>query len=201
MTKKPDRPISFASTNQKKFYSAIKQNQVIFCVGLPGTGKSHVAMYAGAEAIHTKAITCLYLARPTVETGKGIGFLPGSAEEKMSVHTVVFDSFARMFGLQPKSFKIEPLEFMRGRTFDDWLILDEAQNCTIDQLRMVLTRLGKTGKLIILGDPEQSDIKGDCPLNPVIDKIKRLNGVAVIEMGVSDIVRHDLVGEIIQALR
>jgi len=188
----------------------MEDHEIIFLLGLAGTGKSFLAMaYAISEVLARKKQK-IYLTRPIVEAGESLGFLPGTLDEKIHPYmTPLYDCMSKMVGTQGQQFEtigraIEdaPLAYLRGRTMENAIcILDESQNTTKTQLKLFLTRLGKNSKMIITGDPQQSDLKGDQPaLMDVVRRIEGITGIAVIEFKACSIVRHPLVGQIIEKL-
>lgn len=194
---------------QETYLQAIHENDIIFGIGSAGTGKTFIAAsYAASELFHRR-VDKIILTRPNVETGRGLGFLPGTLEEKYAPYLDPFDQiFQRTLGkgfyeyaLKNKSIEPKPLGFMRGQTFENCIVLlDEAQNATKDELKMILSRIGKNCKMIISGDQDQSDI----PESGLEDATKRLEGIQGIEIVRfldSDIVRSKLCKEIILAYK
>lgn len=181
----------------------------MFGVGSAGTGKTYVAAgYAANELFHRR-ISKIYLTRPNVETGRGLGFLPGTLEEKYAPYLLPFDSiFTKFLGkgfydyaLKNKDIEPTPLGFLRGTTFENCIVLlDEAQNCTKEEMKMLLSRIGKNCKFIISGDTEQSDIDYS-GLDDATNRLQGIPGIEVIEFLDEDIVRSKMCKQIIQAYR
>lgn len=194
---------------QQEYLTAIKTSEIIFGVGSAGTGKTFVAAsYAASELFHRR-INKIILTRPNIETGRGLGFLPGELEEKYAPYLEPFDSvFERCLGkgfyeyaIKHKHIEPKPVGFMRGSTFDNSIVLvDEAQNLTKTELKMMLSRIGKNCKIILSGDPDQRDI----PNSGLEDAIKRLDGIEGIEVVrflEQDIVRSRMCRQIILAYK
>ena len=194
---------------QETYLNAIKTNEIVFGIGSAGTGKTYVAAsYAASELFHRR-VEKIILTRPNVETGRGLGFLPGTLEEKYEPYLDPFDQvFTRTLGkgfyeyaLKSKSIEPRPLGFMRGATFDNCIVLvDEAQNATVSEFKMLLSRIGRNTKIIVSGDDDQSDI----PDSGLLDAVKRLEGIEGIEVVRfidSDIVRSRMCKQIILAYK
>ena len=194
---------------QGEYLRAIHENSIIFGIGSAGTGKTYIAAtYAAGELFHRR-IKKIILTRPNVETGRGLGFLPGTLEEKYAPYLEPFDQiFTNSLGkgfyeyaLSKKQIEPKPLGFMRGLTFDDCIVLlDEAQNATRDELKMILSRIGKNCKIIISGDSGQSDITNS-GLDDATRRLQHIEGVEVVRFMDSDIVRSRLCKEIILAYK
>ena len=194
---------------QGEYLDAIRHCDIIFGVGSAGTGKTYVAAsYAASELFHRR-IRKIILTRPNIETGRGLGFLPGTLEEKYAPYLLPFDAiFSRALGkgfyeyaLKNKDIDPTPLGFLRGTTFEDCIVLlDEAQNCTKEEMKMLLSRIGKNCKMIISGDTEQSDIV-DSGLEDAIHRLHNIPGIEVIEFLDEDIVRSKMCKQIIMAYR
>lgn len=199
-------PLNFI---QGEYLDAIKHCDIVFGVGSAGTGKTYVAAgYAANELFHRR-ISKIYLTRPNVETGRGLGFLPGTLEEKYAPYLLPFDSiFTKFLGkgfydyaLKNKDIEPTPLGFLRGTTFENCIVLlDEAQNCTKEEMKMLLSRIGKNCKFIISGDTEQSDIDYS-GLDDATNRLQGIPGIEVIEFLDEDIVRSKMCKQIIQAYR
>ena len=194
---------------QGEYLRAIHENSIIFGIGSAGTGKTYIAAtYAAGELFHRR-IKKIILTRPNVETGRGLGFLPGTLEEKYAPYLEPFDqiftnSLGRGFyeyALNRNQIVPKPLGFMRGTTFEDCIVLlDEAQNATRDEMKMILSRIGKNCKIIVSGDQEQSDINN----SGLLDAAQRLEGIENIEIirfRDEDIVRSKLCKQIILAYK
>ncbi len=194
---------------QGEYLRAIHENQIIFGVGSAGTGKTYVAAtYAASELFHRR-IQKIILTRPNVETGRGLGFLPGTLEEKYAPYLEPFDQvFAKSLGkgfyeyaLKAKNIDPKPLGFMRGATFDNCIVLlDEAQNATKEEMKMLLSRIGRNCKMIISGDIDQADIP-DSGLSDAVNRLQNIQGIEVVRFLDSDIVRSKMCKEIILAYK
>jgi len=181
-------------------------------LGPAGTGKTHLAAAFAIAEILDKTKRKMVLTRPIVESGESLGYLPGTFEEKINPYILpVFDCVQKLVGSGQESFdnfvntyvEVAPIAYMRGRTFDNSVcIFDEAQNATPSQLKLFLTRFGQNSKIIITGDPKQSDIhtNGNVALVDVVHRIETLPGVGVIRFGEDSIVRHPLVSDILKRL-
>jgi phosphate starvation-inducible PhoH-like protein len=194
---------------QGEYLRAIHENSIIFGIGSAGTGKTYIAAtYAAGELFHRR-IKKIILTRPNIETGRGLGFLPGTLEEKYAPYLEPFDqiftnSLGRGFyeyALNKNQIIPKPLGFMRGTTFEDCIVLlDEAQNATRDEMKMILSRIGKNCKIIVSGDQEQSDISN----SGLLDATQRLEGIediSVVRFRDEDIVRSKLCRQIILAYK
>lgn len=195
---------------QGDYLDAIKNSDVIFGIGSAGTGKTFIAASYAASELYHKRVNKIILTRPNVETGRGLGFLPGTLEEKYAPYLLPFDSiFTRALGkgfyeycLKSKDIEPTPLGFLRGTTFDDCIVLiDEAQNCTREEMKMLLSRIGKNCKMIFSGDGEQSDIGGDSGLEDAVNRLEGIPGIEVVEFLDEDIVRSKMCKAIIMAYR
>lgn len=200
------KPLNFI---QAEYLRAIQHNEIIFGVGSAGTGKTYVAAtYAAGELFHRR-IGRIILTRPNVETGRGLGFLPGTLEEKYAPYLDPFDQvFERSLGkgfyeyaLKSKTIEPKPLGFMRGATFDNCIVLlDEAQNATRDEMKMLLSRIGKNCKMIISGDVDQADIP-DSGLSDAVHRLDGIPGIEVVRFLDDDIVRSRMCKQIILAYK
>ena len=194
---------------QSEYLRAIHENSIIFGIGSAGTGKTYIAAtYAASELFHRR-IRKIILTRPNIETGRGLGFLPGTLEEKYAPYLEPFNEiFTRSLGrgfyeyaLKNKDIEPKPLGFMRGTTFDDCIVLlDEAQNATCDEMKMILSRIGKNCKIIISGDQDQSDIDNS-GLEDAAKRLERIDDIEVVRFMDDDIVRSKLCKNIIMAYR
>lgn len=194
---------------QADYLRAIENSDVIFGIGSAGTGKTFIAANYAARELYYKRVSKVILTRPNVETGRGLGFLPGTLEEKYAPYLLPFDSiFTRALGkgfyeysLKSKDIEPTPLGFLRGTTFDDCVVLvDEAQNCTREEMKMLLSRIGKNCKMIFSGDTEQADIQ-DSGLEDAVDRLEGIPGIEVVEFLDEDIVRSKMCKQIIMAYR
>lgn len=194
---------------QEEYLRAIHENEIIFGIGSAGTGKTYIAAtYAAGELFHRR-VQKIILTRPNVETGRGLGFLPGTLEEKYAPYLDPFDQiFTRSLGkgfyeyaLKNKDIDPKPLGFMRGATFDNCIVLvDEAQNATKEEMKMLLSRIGKNCKMIISGDVDQSDIP-DSGLADAVNRLSHIRGIETVRFMDADIVRSRLCKEIIIAYK
>jgi phosphate starvation-inducible protein PhoH and related proteins len=204
------RPIRPKTQGQRTYIDAILNHDLTFCVGPAGTGKTYLAVAAAANLLKHARAKRIILARPAVEAGERLGFLPGDLQAKVNPYLrPLFDALHDMMDFeQVKRFMVNdvieviPLAFMRGRTLNDSvIILDEAQNTTASQMLMFLTRLGHDSKMIVTGDTTQIDLPHDVPsgLIDAMEKLDGVRGIAMIELQRSDIVRHRLVQNIVDA--
>ena len=195
---------------QQRYLEAIFQHDLTFCTGPAGTGKTYLAVAAAAHLLKRHKVKRIVLARPAVEAGERLGFLPGDLAAKVNPYLrPLFDALNDMMDFdQVKRFMINdvieviPLAFMRGRTFNDAVvILDEAQNATVGQMLMFLTRLGNDSKMIVTGDPNQTDLEPgvESGLADALRRLRGIQGIAHVALERSDIVRHRLVQSIVNA--
>ena len=202
--------IKARTVNQKKLVESIQKNDMVFAVGPAGTGKTYTAVALAVKALKAKEVKRIVLTRPAVEAGENLGFLPGDLKEKLDPYLMpLYDALRDMIPaerlaemIQYGIIEIAPLAFMRGRTLDKaFVILDEAQNTTIMQMKMFLTRMGMTAKFVITGDMSQVDLPGRqrSGLSYATSILKDVDGIGIIEMGQSDIIRHKLIAKIIKA--
>ena len=204
------KPIKARTVGQKKYIDAIKKNTIILGLGPAGTGKTFLAVAAASTALRNKEVSRIILTRPAVEAGERLGFLPGDLQSKINPYLrPLYDAMFEMFGaetyqkhLERGTIEIAPLAYMRGRTLDDsFIILDEAQNTTPEQMKMFLTRLGSGSKAVVTGDITQTDLPfGKKSGLAEASKILRgIEGIAIHEFSERDVVRHKLVQKIILA--
>ena len=202
-------PLEAKTDNQKDYIRTIIENDVIFCSGPSGSGKSFVASGVASEHLHAKKIEKIIVTRPLVCAGKDVGSLPGELFEKIAPYQGPMQENLKYFltqayyGLYVNEGKIcyAPLETMRGATFHNaYMLLDEAQNCTFDQIKMFITRMGQNSKVLINGDVDQTDLRGRSGLHECIDRLSSVEGVGICELNYSDIQRNGLLGRILQAL-
>ena len=198
------------TAGQYEYIQAIKQYDIVFGVGPAGTGKTYMAMAMAVEALRKGYVRRIILTRPALEAGESLGYLPGTLYEKILPYLrPLYDALYDMMDAQQIEKDIEigaievaPLAYMRGRTLNDaFVILDEAQNCTVEQLKMFLTRLGFDSKTVITGDITQSDLPGGNPsgLTLALDILKVIDGIKIVHFNAKDVVRHELVQRIIAA--
>ena len=204
------KPLKPKTVGQKKYIDAIKNNAVVFGVGPAGTGKTYLAVAMAVTAFRKKEVNRIILTRPAVEAGEKLGFLPGDLQHKVDPYLrPLYDALYDMLGaetyqgyLEKGMIEVAPLAYMRGRTLDDsFIILDEAQNTTPEQMKMFLTRIGFGSKAIITGDITQIDLPGTkkSGLKEVIKILKNIEGIAFSYLTAKDVVRHALVQKIIKA--
>ncbi len=202
--------IKARTPNQKKLVEQVKKNDIVFALGPAGTGKTYTAVAIAVKALKDKEIKKIILARPAVEAGESLGFLPGDMKEKIDPYLrPLYDSLQDMIPAEKYSKYIEdgtieiaPMAFMRGRTLDNCIvILDEAQNATDVQLKMFLTRMGPHAKIIVTGDLSQIDLPRAqrSGLKRAVRLLKDVKGIEIVELTILDVVRHRLVKEIIKA--
>lgn len=204
------KPIKAKTVGQQKYMTAISKNTITLGVGPAGTGKTYLAVAAAVAAFRERTVNRIILTRPAVEAGERLGFLPGDLQNKVDPYLrPLYDALYDMLGAETfqkyqerGSIEVAPLAYMRGRTLDDsFIILDEAQNTTREQMKMFLTRLGFGSKIVITGDVTQIDLPGD-KVSGLKDAIRVLEGVkdiVVCKLTSADVVRHALVQEIINA--
>ncbi len=204
------KPIKSKTVGQKKYIDAIQKNTVILGVGPAGTGKTYLAVASAVKALRAHEVSRIILTRPAVEAGERLGFLPGDLQSKIDPYLrPLYDALYEMLGpescarmIEKMTIEIAPLAYMRGRTLDDaFIILDEAQNTTPEQMKMFLTRLGNGSKAVVTGDPTQTDLPygQKSGLAVAMHILKGIEGIAVHEFTDRDVVRHRLVQKIILA--
>ncbi len=204
------KPIKAKTVGQQNYMRAIEKNTVTIGVGPAGTGKTYLAVAAAVAAFRERTVNRIVLTRPAVEAGERLGFLPGDLQTKVDPYLrPLYDALYDMLGAETfqkyqerGSIEVAPLAYMRGRTLDDsFIILDEAQNTTSEQMKMFLTRLGFGSKIVITGDITQIDLPGDktSGLKDAIRVLQGVNDIAICKLTSADVVRHALVQEIINA--
>ena len=204
------RTIRPKTANQKRYVDAIEENTITFGIGPAGTGKTYLAMAKAVSALQAKKVNRIILTRPAVEAGEHLGFLPGTLNEKIDPYLrPLFDALHDMIDIemiprmmQSGIIEVAPLAYMRGRTLNDaFIILDEAQNTTPEQMKMFLTRLGFGSKMVITGDVTQIDLPNGqhSGLRIVRDILKDIEDIAFLELTAEDVVRHRLIGDIVKA--
>jgi phosphate starvation-inducible PhoH-like protein len=202
--------LEFLNQAQKLAWEAFDKHDVLFLIGPAGCGKTMLACAFGISEIVSKKKKKIVLTRPIVEAGESLGYLPGTFEEKVNPYMLpMYDCIDRCVGrdgpqreIISKSIEVAPLAYLRGRTFHDSVcIFDEAQNATMSQLKLFLTRFGTNSKIIVTGDPLQSDLHiKDQALMNTVKKLENLNGVGVIYFKASSIVRHPLIASMLERL-
>ena len=204
------KPIKAKTIGQKKYIKAIKTNTVVLGLGPAGTGKTFLAVAMAVEALRQKTVARIILTRPAVEAGERLGFLPGDLQSKIDPYLrPLYDALFEMLGpdnfqkyMERGTIEIAPLAYMRGRTLDDsFIILDEAQNTTGEQMKMFLTRLGYNSKAVVTGDLSQTDLPRGVKsgLSTAAAILKNIDGIGIFEFSERDVVRHHLVRKIITA--
>lgn len=204
------RPIKPKTIGQKKYVESIQQNAVTIGVGPAGTGKTYLAVAAAVAAFRERTVNRIILTRPAVEAGERLGFLPGDLQSKVDPYLrPLYDALFDMLGaetynkyLERGNIEVAPLAYMRGRTLDDsFIILDEAQNTSCEQMKMFLTRMGFGSKMVITGDATQIDLPADklSGLKQAVWVLKGVEGVGICELNDQDVVRHVMVQRIIKA--
>ena len=203
-------PIKAKTLGQQKYIEAIEKNPVVFGIGPAGTGKTYLAVAMAVKAFKNKDVNRIILTRPAVEAGEKLGFLPGDMQEKVDPYLrPLYDALGDMLGgesfhknVERGLIEVAPLAYMRGRTLDDaFIILDEAQNTTPEQMKMFLTRMGFSSKIVVTGDITQIDLPGDkkSGLKDAESVLKNVEGIEFMYLSEKDVVRHVLVQRIIKA--
>jgi len=204
------RQVQPKSMNQRRYLDAIEKHDMVFAIGPAGTGKTYLAVAMAVSALNNKKVTRIILARPAVEAGERLGFLPGTLQEKVDPYLrPLYDALYELMEgervdrcLEKNVIEIAPIAFMRGRTLNDsFVILDEAQNTTSEQMKMFVTRLGFNSKAVITGDITQIDLPNakKSGLLEAIEVLKNVEGISFNYFGEEDVVRHNLVSRIIRA--
>lgn len=195
--------------NQKEYIRSIIENDITFCTGPSGTGKSFIAAGIAAEHLLKDQIETIIVTRPLVCTGKDIGSLPGELGDKIKPYLQPMEENLKYFlgrdkfGLyyNTRRIRFEPLETMRGSTFhNSYMILDEAQNCTLEQIKMFITRMGEHSKVMINGDTKQTDLYDTNGLNYCLSKLKGINHIGICGLDYHDIQRNGILGAVLHAL-
>ncbi len=198
------------TVNQRRYMEAIERNDMVFGIGPAGTGKTYLAVAMAVSALLSKKVSRIILTRPAVEAGERLGFLPGTLQEKVDPYLrPLYDALFDMLEserveklIERNTIEIAPIAFMRGRTLNDaFIIIDEAQNATREQMKMILTRLGFNSKMVITGDLTQIDLPGQMRsgLLEVTEVLKGVPGITFVAFTDVDVVRHSLVQKIVQA--
>ena len=204
------KTIKARSPGQQALMDAIDAKNLVMALGPAGTGKTYLAIAKAVEALEAGRVGRIVLPRPAVEAGESIGFLPGEMEDKLAPYLrPLYDALSDRLSMkrvralmQEGAIEIAPVGFMRGRTLNNaFVVIDEAQNCTYGQLKMLLTRLGWHSTMVVTGDPAQSDLLPELSgLGPVAEKFEAVSNIAVIRLQDADIVRHPLVAEMLGVL-
>lgn len=204
------RPIRSKTLGQRAYVEAVRKHELTLAVGPAGTGKTYLAMAMAVVALKVKEVERIVLTRPAVEAGEKLGFLPGDMTQKVDPYLrPLYDALHELMGAdsyqrlaERGTVEVAPLAFMRGRTLSDaFIILDEAQNATSEQMKMFLTRLGANSRCIVTGDVSQTDLPKDkkSGLVEAVNVLRNVEGVAIVELTARDVVRHELVQRIVQA--
>lgn len=204
------KQIKCKTLGQKKYVDAIKKNTVVFGVGPAGTGKTYLAVCLAVSAFKGKQVEKIILTRPAVEAGEKLGFLPGDLQTKVDPYLrPLYDALQEMFGLETYAklmekgvIEVAPLAYMRGRTLSNaFIILDEAQNATVEQMKMFLTRMGDGSKVVVTGDVTQIDLPEGkkSGLKHAVSILKNIEGIETVMLTAKDVVRHPLVMQIVRA--
>lgn len=204
------RPIRSKTLGQRAYVEAVRKHELTLAVGPAGTGKTYLAMAMAVVSLKAKQVERIVLTRPAVEAGEKLGFLPGDMTQKVDPYLrPLYDALHELMGAdsyqrlaERGTVEVAPLAFMRGRTLSDaFIILDEAQNATSEQMKMFLTRLGANSRCIVTGDVSQTDLPRDkkSGLMEAVNVLRNVEGVAIVELTARDVVRHELVQRIVQA--
>lgn len=204
------KPVKCKTLGQKNYVDSIRKNTVVFGVGPAGTGKTYLAVAIAVSAYKNKQVEKIILTRPAVEAGERLGFLPGDLQSKVDPYLrPLYDALQEMFGLDTYQklmekgvIEVAPLAYMRGRTLNNaFIILDEAQNCTKEQMKMFLTRMGESSRMIITGDVTQIDLPfgKTSGLKHAVSILDGIEGIGICNLTYKDVVRHPLVMQIIKA--
>lgn len=208
--KKYVKNIKPRSEGQAVLMESIKKHALTMAVGPAGTGKTYLAIASAVESLEKGEIERIILSRPAMEAGESLGYLPGDLQEKMAPYLrPLYDSLGDRMGgkrvrqmIDDGTIEIAPVGFMRGRTLNNaFVVIDEAQNCTYGQLKMLLSRLGWHSKMVVTGDPEQSDLlEGVSGLKDICNRLEKLDHIGVVRLADTDIVRHPLVADMLGVL-
>lgn len=204
--------IKAQTVNQRKLVESMRQNDMVFAIGPAGTGKTYTGVAMAVRALKNKEVKRIILTRPAVEAGENLGFLPGDLKEKLDPYMQpLYDALRDMIPaeklaqfLENGTIQIAPLAFMRGRTLDNaFVILDEGQNTTHNQMKMFLTRMGKNAKFLLTGDPGQIDLprRTTSGLKEALLILRNIEGIGIVVLDEKDVIRHKLVKRIIQAYK
>jgi phosphate starvation-inducible PhoH-like protein len=204
------RKVRPQSDNQRELMAAIEEHNLTLALGPAGTGKTYLAVSAAVEAYQSGRVARIVLTRPAVEAGESLGFLPGDMHEKLAPYLrPLYDALNERIGgkrvrqlMTEGAIEIAPIAYMRGRTLNNaFVVIDEAQNCTYGQIKMLLTRLGWHSTMVVTGDPDQSDLlEGLSGLADIARRLESIADIAVVRLTDRDIVRHPLVGQMLTVL-
>jgi phosphate starvation-inducible PhoH-like protein len=201
--------IEFKNPAQKMAWAGFQQHDILFLCGPAGVGKSYMAMAFAINEVLQHNKKRIIITRPIVESGESLGYLPGDFQEKVNPYMMpLYDCIKKLVGennpqrdMINASLEVAPLAYMRGRTFDDAIcIFDEAQNASLMQLRLFMTRFGENSKLVITGDPTQSDLGGPVALVHAMERLEKVPGIGTVKFKSDSIVRHPLVAKVIECL-
>lgn len=204
------RTVKPQSENQRTLLEAIRSHNLVVALGPAGTGKTYLAIASAVEALEAGQVDRIVLSRPAIEAGERIGYLPGDMQEKMAPFLrPLYDALSERMGnkkvrqlLSDGTIEIAPVGFMRGRTLNNaFVVIDEAQNCTYAQIKMLLTRLGWNSTMVVTGDPDQTDLLDNLSgLADIARRLEALSDIAVVRLADCDIVRHPLVASMLTVL-
>ena len=204
------KTVKAKSEGQERLLAAIEQQRLVLALGPAGSGKTYLSIAKAVQALEGGQVGRIVLSRPAVEAGESLGFLPGELEDKLAPYLrPLYDALSDRLSMKrvrslitEGAIEIAPVGFMRGRTLNNaFVVIDEAQNCTYGQLKMLLTRLGWNSTMVVTGDPGQSDLLPEISgLAQVADRLETLESVAVVRLGEVDIVRHPLVADMLRVL-
>lgn len=208
-TKVPKIYIEHKNDHQKEFLEVICKKDIVLGCGPAGSGKTFLSVAMALKAYYEGIVSKILITRPVIEAGERLGFLPGSADEKLMPYLMpIYDQLEKFINLTEIAFlrksnvlRVEPLAYLRGRSIENSILLvDEAQNCTWDQMKMVLTRIGQGSKFILNGDPEQSDLPWDKrgAFYWACDNLNKIPEIGVVKFDHSDIIRHDVIEKILR---
>ncbi len=204
------RKVRPQNANQAAMFEAMAKHSLVVVAGPAGTGKTYLAITAAVEALEAGKVDRIVLSRPAIEAGESIGYLPGDLQEKMAPYLrPLYDALTDRLGgkrlkqyLADGAIEIAPIGYMRGRTLNNaFVVIDECQNCTYNQIKMLLTRLGWHSTMVLTGDPDQSDLlEGVSGYREIAHRLESVSGIAVVRMTDKDIVRHPLVASMLGVL-
>jgi phosphate starvation-inducible protein PhoH and related proteins len=204
------RPVEPRGENQRQYLDLIEKHDLVFGTGVAGTGKTFLAVASAVKALRSGLVRRLVITRPVVEAGEHLGFLPGDMQAKLNPYVrPIYDALSAMLEFEDVArleeagvIEVAPLAYMRGRTLSEsFVILDEAQNTTVGQMKMFLTRLGEGSRMVVTGDPTQNDLepRARSGLNDAILRLRSYQEIGIVEFTANDVVRHSLVSKIVRA--